>query len=109
MSASDTLLKVRVYTKLALLGLVGLYALLFIVLNYRERIDVWLFFGTSPTMNAIVALLVAFLLGVLTTLLARTALSTWTQWRVASERTRTQRLEREVADMRTMAAKRGGD
>jgi hypothetical protein len=105
MPASDTLLKIRVYTKLALLAIVALYATLFILLNYSERIDVWLFFGTSPNLNAIVALAVAYALGALTMLLARTALTTWTQWKVARERGRTQRLEREVADMRTAAAK----
>ena len=107
MPAADTLLKVRIWVKVVLLSLVGIYTLLFIFLNARQEIGMWLFFGVRPTVNVLVALLCAFLLGSLLTLLARTLATTVRQVRDSRERARTQRLEREVADMRVKAAKTG--
>jgi uncharacterized integral membrane protein len=98
------LLKIRVWTKVVLLGLVAIYTLLFIFLNTGQSIDVWLFFGVEPRMSVLLALAGAFVLGSLVTLLVRTVVKTVQQVKVARERGRTQRMEREIADMRTKAS-----
>ncbi len=101
MSASDTLLKVRVWTKIILLSLVAIYSIVFILVNARGSIDIWLFptvtiIGISP----IVGLIAAFLLGALVTLLIRTVFTTWKQFRLSRESGRTDRLEREIQEMK---------
>ena len=100
---SDTLLKIRIWTKVAALALMLVYTLLFIFKN-NEPVRVWLFFNTDPQISLLVALLGAFLLGALLTLLVRTIVTTVRQIRSARERDRSVRLEREIAEMRTKAA-----
>ena len=99
---SDTFLKVRIASKVILLILVLIYTLLFIFKN-NQPVQVWLFFNTVPQMSLLVALLGAFLLGSLLTLLVRTIATTARQMRQARERDRALRLEREIAEMRTKA------
>lgn len=103
MAFSDVLLKVRIWTKIILLALVVLYTLAFAFSNSDEDINVWLFFNREPRVNVLVALLGAFVLGSLMTVLIRMVYSTLGQFRASRERTRTHRLEREIADMRTKA------
>ncbi len=103
MAIPDVILKVRIWTKIILLGLVVLYTLLFVWNNSDEQIDVWLFFNTNPRVNVLIALLGAFVLGAMMTVLARMVWNTVAQMRTVSERNRTARLEREIADMRTKA------
>jgi uncharacterized membrane protein YciS (DUF1049 family) len=101
MSASNTLLKIRVYTKIVLLSLVAIYSLAFILVNTGQTVDLWLFpFVTIQGMNTILALLAAFILGVIVTLLLRTALATWKQLRLSRDRDRTDRLEHEIQEMK---------
>lgn len=101
MPASDTLLKIRIWLKVILLALLVLYAIVFVWLNSGEYIDLWLFpTVTIEQLNVFVALVGAFLLGALLTVLVRTILTTVRQIRQSRERGRTQKLEREIADMR---------
>ncbi len=104
MALSDSLLKIWIWTKITLLVLVVLYTVAFAWSNSDETINVWLFFGREPQVNVLVALLGAFALGSLMTILIRAVFSTVRQMRKSRERTRTHRLEREIADMRTKAS-----
>ena len=101
--ARISLMRIWIGLKVALLALVLLYTLLFIFKN-NQAVGVWLFFDTVPQMSLLVALLGAFVLGSLLTLLLRTILTTARQIRAARARERSHRLEREIDDMRTKAS-----
>jgi H+/Cl- antiporter ClcA len=61
--------KVKIWTKLILIGLVTLFILIFCYENHSRSADVW-FFGLH-TMTVLESLVATFLLGVIATLLAR--------------------------------------
>ncbi len=100
-NVSTTFLKFRIWAKAILLGTLALYMLLFVLLN-RTQISLWY----SPlhdraATSLLVAIMGAFVLGALLTVLVRMALKTAGQMRVAHERGRTNRLQREVAVLRS--------
>ena len=64
----------------------------------------WFWFGREPDTSVLILVLCAFLLGVVGTILFRTTIKTLRQLRNLRDRTRSERLEREVAEMRTKAA-----
>lgn len=100
---SDTLLKIRIWSKIIVLVLLVVYMLLFLFKN-SQPVNLWLFFGVEiERINVILALLGAFVLGSLTTIAVRMVYRTIAQIRQSQERGRTERLEREIADMRTKA------
>ena len=100
---SDAFLKLRIWLKIAVLALVLIYFLLFLYFNSQQT-TLWLFPGTRFETNVIVALLGAFLLGSLLTLLLRMLYTTLTQIRTSQQRTRAARLEREIDEMKAKAA-----
>ncbi|MEL7239463.1 MAG: hypothetical protein AAGK78_11425, partial [Planctomycetota bacterium] len=104
MPVSDKILKIRIWTKVIVLSALAIYTLIFLLQNSSEQVSVWLFIGVEPTTSLLVAMLGAFLLGALLTLLVRMVVSTVRQMRKAKERGRTQQLESEIRDMRTKAA-----
>lgn len=97
-------LKVKIWTKGILFGALLLYALLFIFNNVNKGAKLWLWFGREPDTPLLVLVSLCFMLGVLLTLLVRTILTTIRQIRDLRTRSRTERLEREVADMKSKAA-----
>ena len=108
MAASDTLLKIRIWTKTILFAIVALYALLFLLFNLSQRISLWLFFGVEiADVNAMLALVIAFLLGGLLTLLVRMIFTTLSQMRQARDRGRSDRLEREISEMKMKSSGMG--
>ena len=100
-------LKLKIWFKLILFGLLALYILLFLFKNYDTRVTVWLWFGESGTYtSSILALVFAvFVLSVIGTLLTSTIWRTVRQIREAGARSRTQRLEKAIAEMNAKAAK----
>ena len=66
---ADTWFKIKVWTKLILIGLVVLFVGLFILENYSNMASVWLF-GTH-TMTVLELLTGTFLCGVIVTLVAK--------------------------------------
>ena len=104
MALSDTLRKVWIWSKIGLLALILIYTLFFVGFNSGEHIKLWLSFWHEPTVPMLVALLGAFLLGSLLTILVRTVFTTLRQIRKTREHDRTSRLEREIAEMRTKAS-----
>lgn len=66
---SDTWTKIKIWTKLSLIGLVALFLLLFIYFNYSYTVTFWLF--GKHEMSVLELLVATFLFGVIVTLLAR--------------------------------------
>ncbi|MGA2231995.1 MAG: hypothetical protein ABSH22_13950 [Tepidisphaeraceae bacterium] len=66
---ADTWFKIKVWTKLILIGLVVLFVGLFVLENYSNMASVWLF-GTH-TMTVLELLTFTFLCGVIVTLVAK--------------------------------------
>ena len=104
--ASSTLLKIRIWTKVTLLALLLIYLAAFVFRNRGETLSLWLFPTVSfENVNTLLALLIVFLLGALFALLIRTIFSTVRQIRESRQRSRAQKLEREIVDMRTKSSK----
>lgn len=98
-------LKFKVWAKVTLFAVLFVYVLAFIFKNIEPQVDLWVWFFKPPiNLSVLLLALVSFLIGVLGTILSRTTFKTIRQLRSLRERTRAERLEREVADMRTKAA-----
>jgi hypothetical protein len=99
MGMSNLWLKIRIWSKIAIVVLFLIYALLFIYNNSGKHIDVWLW-GTYEA-SLLGLMFFTFLAGVLTTILVRTTFRTIRQIRELIARSRAENLEREMADMKT--------
>ena len=98
-------LKIKIWTKGLIFGALVIYTLVFLLKNSDENANIWYwFFKPKYTVSVLLLTFFAFLAGVLGTLLVRTTFTTIRQIREARARSRTDRLEREVADMKTKAA-----
>ena len=100
-------LKIKIWFKLILFGLIAIYILLFLFKNYDKQVTIWLWFSESGTYTSSILALVfgVFVLGVIGTLLTSTIWRTVRQIREAGARSRTQRLEKAIAEMNAKAAK----
>src|SRR5688500_7187165 len=96
-------LKIKVWTKVTVFALLFLYVLIFTLKN-TDDVTPWPWFNTEPQMALYVLLVVTFLLGILAAILFRTTIKTLRQIRELKQRSRSERLEREVSDMKTKAA-----
>jgi uncharacterized membrane protein YfhO len=74
---NDTWFKIKLWTKLVLIGLVTIFVIVFSFENYQSTADVW-FFGTHKP-NVLELLVATFLFGVVVTLLARPVYRTLAQ------------------------------
>jgi hypothetical protein len=102
---TNAFLKVKVWSKVILFGLVLVYITIFIVQNSENKATLWVWPGRDrPLETSVLKLvLVAFLLGVVGTLLVRTSFRTLRQIREVRDRSRSERMERELTDMKTKA------
>lgn len=89
---------------MALFALLFVYVLAFIFKNIEPRVSLWVWYNRQIDLSVLLLALVSFVIGVLGTILSRTTFKTLRQVRDLREKNRAQRLEREVADMRTKAA-----
>jgi uncharacterized integral membrane protein len=101
---TDLWLKIRVWTKTVLFGLIALYALFFLYNNSGSPVRIWLFFGNEAEMPVLVLVFLVFAAGIVGTLLVRTTITTIRQIRQISQRSTQSRQEREAADMKAKAA-----
>src|SRR5258705_13475658 len=94
-------LKIKIWFKLVLFGLIAVYILLFLFKNYDTTVTLWLWFGQNGTYTSSILALVfaAFLLSVIGTLLTSTIWRTVRQIREAGPRSPTQRLEKPIGAM----------
>ena len=98
-------LKVKVWTKAIVAAIVTVYALFFVYNNWADA-TVWWWFNKPPFKSSTVVLIViAFLAGLITAVLIRTTLGTLRQMRDLRSRSRTDRIERELADMKQKASR----
>jgi len=97
-------LKIRIWFKTILFVLVLVYIFVFVIKNNEQTVDVWLFYNTRYKGSLLLVLLLTFVAGVVTTLLVRTIFNTLRQVREYRDRARSQKLEREIHDMKTKAA-----
>ena len=100
----DLWLKIRVWTKVGIVFALFVYAAVFVYQNSARPVRPWFWFGREPDTSVLVLVLCAFLLGVVGTVLFRTTMKTLRQIRHLQERTRAERMEREMAAMRAKAA-----
>ena len=96
-------MQIKVWTKVILLSTVAVYLLLFLFENTGsdKNITLWVWFGKTPTGPILVRLPLAFLAGVITTLLFKTIWKTVRQLQAIRRR----RMEKEAAAIVTRAAK----
>jgi uncharacterized integral membrane protein len=97
-------LKIKVWTKVFIAFALLVYAVVFVYQNSSRSVTPWFWFGHEPPTSVLVLVLCSFLVGVIGTILFRTTIKTLRQFRNLRERTRAERLEREMAEMRTKAA-----
>ena len=82
-------LKFRVWTKVIAFSFFLIYALAFTYFNYSQKVKFWVWFRTEPETSVLGLALLAFLVGVIGTVLVRTTLKTIGQINELRERSRT--------------------
>jgi uncharacterized integral membrane protein len=97
-------LKIKVWTKVVLFSLVFLYALVFIWMNGDKTAKFWYWPKHEPEWPVLFLTMGAFLTGIIVTILLRTTFKTIGQVRELQSRSRAQRLQREVEQMKSKAA-----
>ncbi len=102
---NDTWLKIKFWTKITITSGVTLYILFFIYNNSAETTKFWYWFR-RPNYQIPILILAAssFLAGAVSIFLLRTTYRTIRQLRDLRSRGRTEKLEREIADMKSKAA-----
>jgi hypothetical protein len=97
--------KLKFYTRVTLFGVLALYLLIVIYLNWDVRLDkdLHLIFTRYDKPRILVVLLVTAFLSVFAWWLVRTIFKTVRQFRTMQERARTAKLEKEVAEMKAKA------
>jgi hypothetical protein len=98
-------LKFRVWTKVAAFGFFLIYALAFTYFNYAQKVKFWLWYRTEPDTSVLGLALVAFLVGVIGTILVRTTLKTVGQIKQLRSRGRSEKMERQMAAMHAKAGR----
>lgn len=96
-------LKIKVWTKVIVVSALVLYALLFIYNNTGKQVDFWWWFGKPTSASVFTLSFTAFLSGVIAAILVRTTWKTYTQIRELQRRSRAQKMERDLADMKSKA------
>jgi uncharacterized integral membrane protein len=99
-------LKIKVWTKIVVAAFIVTYLVTFIAKNSAYEAKVWFFFFKEPyTVPLLYLIFFVFLGGVVGTILVRTTFKTLKQVTELRTRTRQDRLEREMADMKAKAAR----
>ena len=97
-------LKIKIWTKITVAALLTIYVLIFVMKNGGRTAEFWYWFNREVETSLLFLVMYAFLVGVITTVLVGTALRTLRQIRELRSRNRSERLEAEIADMKTKAA-----
>jgi uncharacterized membrane protein YcjF (UPF0283 family) len=101
---SNLWLKIKVWTKVIVFGLIILYVLAFVVKNQGTPAQMWVSWNYTIESTVLRVGFFAFLAGVIVTILTRTTLLTMRQIREIKQRNRSVKLERAVQDMQNKAA-----
>ena len=97
-------LKIKIWTKVTVAGLIALYVLIFVLKNGGRQAKFWYWVGRDYETSLLSLVAFAFLIGGLVAILATTTFRTVRQIRELRVRNRSAKLEAEVRDMRTKAA-----
>lgn len=97
-------LKIRVWTKVVIFALLLIYALVFIWKNSGRDVHPWFWYKTEPLTSVLTLVTAAFLIGVVATILIGTTFRTLRQIRELRTRSRSEQLEREMAEMKAKAS-----
>jgi uncharacterized integral membrane protein len=101
---SDLWLKIKAWSKGIFGGALLLYLIFFFAENSGKEVTFWYWFHHEPIKSLLFIEFAAFFAGVAVTLLAITTLRTVKQIRDVRTGRRTDKLEREMADMKSKAA-----
>jgi uncharacterized integral membrane protein len=104
MQMSNLWLRIKIWTKIVLVAIVLLYVLLFTYKNAQHKVEFWYWFHHDEPINLLLLVLCAFLAGVIGDILVRATFRTVRQVQDLKERTRVQRMDRDMADIRAKAA-----
>jgi uncharacterized integral membrane protein len=96
-------LKIKVWTKIAVFAIVFLYIIIFVAKNSERQVKPWFWFNYEPETTVLPLVLWAFGTGVVGTILVRTTFRTLRQFRDMQERGRTEKMHRELQDMKNKA------
>jgi hypothetical protein len=98
---TNTWLKIRIWMKIIVVFLFALYGIIFLIANSGKTVDVWIWgrydIGLLPL------IFFTFLFGVLTTILVRTTFRTLRQIQELRGRNRSDRLNRDIAQLKAKA------
>ena len=97
-------LKIKIWTKVTIAVVIGLYVLIFVLQNGGRQAKFWYWFNHDYETSLLSLVFIAFLIGGLVAILATTTFRTIRQIRELRHRNRSAKLEAEVRDMRTKAA-----
>jgi lysylphosphatidylglycerol synthetase-like protein (DUF2156 family) len=97
-------LKIKVWTKGIVALLTIVYALLFIYNNSKPT-EVWWWFDRRFNSSTVVLIAIAFLAGIISAVLTRTTIRTLQQVRDLRSKSRTERIERDLAEMKQKASR----
>jgi lysylphosphatidylglycerol synthetase-like protein (DUF2156 family) len=102
---NDLWLSIKIWTQRLLLAAVAIYAIFFVLNNSGDKVDFWFWFKHEPAKTTVFLLsAMAFAAGMVVMLLLSTAIRTVKQVRELRSRSRQEKMERELADMKAKAA-----
>jgi len=98
--------KIKLWTRIVIFGALTLYLLVVVLMNWDKRLNgpLQLVFVTFESPRVLVVLLVTALLSVFGWWLTKTVYKTTRQFRSARDRSRTAKLEKDMAEMRAKAS-----
>ena len=97
-------LRIKIWFKVAVVAALVLYVIVFTAKNSREQVHFWYWYNQTLDKTVLVLVLCSFIAGVLACLLFRTMFRTVRQVQDLQERSRAQRIDRQVADLHNKAA-----
>src|SRR5207244_13186551 len=99
-------LKIKVWSKVLVVSALALYGLMFILKNSGQSVKFWFWFFKDPYETSLLLLVFCtFLAGVIAAILIRTSFKTIRQIREMRQRSRSERLARDVEEMKTKAVR----
>ena len=96
--------KIKFWTKVTICTIVSVYLLIFIIKNMGPDVTFWYWYNRTIQASMLFLIACAFIAGVIMTILTRMMYRTARQFTQMRNTSRTEKLEREVADMKAKAA-----